>query len=76
MRNWKEWCTLLMHMAKTQGIEPNRYIRKSISINQIEKRDVNDIPINNLALRACYRVSNRIESKNISINRIDKISYQ
>ena len=51
-------------------IELNRYIGKSIAIIQIEKkRDINDIPINNCALR-------RIESKNISINRIDKISYQ
>ena len=21
-RNWKEWCALLRHMAKTQGIQP------------------------------------------------------
>ena len=50
---------------------------KSVAINQIEKkRDINDIPINNCALRARYGESNRIVSKNISINRIDKISYQ
>ena len=67
-------------MAKTQGSELNRYIKKIIAINQIEKKkvcqSVNDIPINNCALRARYGVSNRIESKNISINRKDKISYQ
>ena len=62
-RYWKEWCTLLRHMA--------------IAINQIErKRDIIDIPINNCALRARYGVSNRTESKYISINQIDKISYQ
>ena len=64
----------------TQVIELNRiqsiYIGKSIAINQIEKRDISDIPTNNCALRARYGVSNRIESKYISINRIDKISYQ
>ena len=38
-RNWKEWCTLLRHMAKTQLIEPNR----------IDISDINDIPINNSA---------------------------
>ena len=44
----KEWCTLLRHMA--------------IAINQIErKRDINDIPIINCALRARYGVSNSIE---------------
>ena len=38
-----------------------------MAINQIErKRDINDIPINNCALRACYGVWNRIEpSQNI-----------
>ena len=58
--------------------ESNRYIYQKeyiaiIPINQIEKRDINDIPIYNCALRACYVVSNRIELKNISINQIDKI---
>ena len=57
-------------------IESNRYIGKSVAINQIKKEDINDCPINNCALRARYGISNRIESKNISINRIDKISYQ
>ena len=53
------------------------YFGKSVAINQIEKkRDIDDIPINNCGLRARNCVSNRIESKNISINRIDKISYQ
>ena len=41
-RNWKEWCTLLRHMAMTQVIELNRiqsiYIGKSIAIYQIEKK--------------------------------------
>ena len=59
-------------------LNPNQsiYIRKSIAINQIEKRDISDIPTKNCALRARYGVSNRIESKYISINRIDIISYQ
>ena len=35
-----------------------------------KKRDINDIPINNCALRACYGISKRIESKNISIESI------
>ena len=68
----------------TQVIKLNRiqsmYIEKSIAINQIEiKRDISDIPTNNCALRARYGVSNRIESNRniyISINRINKISYQ
>ena len=56
--------------------ELNQYIGKSIAINRIAKRDIKDIPINNCALREYYDVSNRIELKNISINRSDKISYQ
>ena len=41
-------------------IELNRYIGKSVAINQIEKiRDINDILINYCALRACYGVSNQ-----------------
>ena len=43
-------------------MESNLYIRKSIAFIQIEKRmDINDIPINNWALGACYGISNRIE---------------
>ena len=49
--NWKEGCTLLRHMAKTQAIEPNRYSRESIAIIQKKKkRDISNIPINNFAL--------------------------
>ena len=42
MSNWKEWCTLLRHMAKTWGIESNQYIGKSIYItnNQIEQKGI------------------------------------
>ena len=66
----------LRHMSSNR-IESYRYIRKSIAIIQIKKRrDINDIPINNCALQESYSVSNRIESKNISINRVDKILYQ
>ena len=63
----------------TQVIELNRiqsiYIGKSIAINQIEKRDISDIPTNNCALRARYGVSNRniyqlIESIKFHINDI------
>ena len=59
---WKEWCTLLRHMA--------------ITINQIErKRDFNDIPINICALRARYGVSNRIVSNRNIYQLIESIKF-
>ena len=65
----------MTHVIELNPIQ-SIYIGKSIAINQIEKRDISDIPTNNCALQARYGVLNRIESKYISINRIDKISYQ
>ena len=66
-------------MAMTQVIELNRiqsiYIGKSIAINQIEKRDISDIPTNNCALRACYSVSNRIESNRNIYQLIESIKF-
>ena len=56
-------------------IEPNRYIGKSIAINQIEKRDINDMPTTNCALRARYGVSNRIESNRIIYQLIESIKF-
>ena len=56
-------------------IELNRYIVKSIAINQIEKRDINYIPIDSCALRACYSVSNRIESNKKICQLIESIKF-
>ena len=58
------------------GIESNRYIGKSIAINQIEKkRDFNDIPTNNYALQACYSISNQIESNRKIYQLIKSIKF-
>ena len=63
-------------MAKTRSEVSNQYIGKSIAINQIEnKRDINDIPINNRALRAHYGVSNRIESNRKIHQLIESIKF-
>ena len=57
-------------------IESNRYIRKSKAINQIEKKgDINDIPINNCALQACFGISNRIESIRKIYQLIESIKF-
>ena len=62
-------------MAKTQDIESNQYIGKSIAIDQIEKRA---IFMTSLCIIVPYDhvAAYQIESKNLLINQIDKISYQ
>ena len=68
----------------SSGIWPRHRVSNQIDISErvkqlikSKKRDINDIPIYNCTLRTCYGVSNRnVSEKNISLNRIDKISYQ
>ena len=64
-------------MTQVFKLNPNQsiYIRKSIAINQIEKRDISDIPTKNCALRARYGVSNRIESNRNIYQLIESIKF-
>ena len=64
-------------MTQVFKLNPNQsiYIRKSIAINQIEKRDISDIPTKNCALRARYGVSNRIKSNRNIYQLIESIKF-